>query len=146
MPREKLIIPSAELLGMEREETQQVIDDLIEDREIVQDFFEDKPYIFLIEEYMDERSIADRIKVMLKFPPAKGRIGGREIDAIEEKKGITFESKQREAILTAVNDGLLVLTGGPGTGKTTTLNGILELFEKKKLQRCPEVLCSIFIT
>ncbi len=134
VPREKLIIPCAELLGMEREETQQVIDDLIEDREIVEDFFDDKPYIFLIEEYMDEKSIADRIKVMLKFPPAKGRITEKEIDAIEEKKGLTFESKQKKAILTAVNDGLLVITGGPGTGKTTTLNGILELFEKKKLR------------
>ena len=134
VPRDKLIVPCAELLGMEREETQQVIDDLIEDREIVEDFFDDKPYIFLIEEYMDEKRIADRIKVMLKFPPAKGRITEKEIDAIEEKKGLTFESKQKKAILTAVNDGLLVLTGGPGTGKTTTLNGILELFEKKKLR------------
>lgn len=134
VPREKLIIPSQELLGCEREETQQVIDDLIEDKEIVQDFFEDKPYIFLVEEYLDEKSIADRIKVMLKFPPAKGRIGEKEIDLIEEKKNLHFEQKQRLAILTAVNDGLLVLTGGPGTGKTTTLNGILELFEKKKLR------------
>ena len=134
VPREKLIIPSAELLSMEREETQAVIDDLIEDREIVQDFFEDKPYIFLTEEYIDEKSIADRIKVMLRFPPAKGRIGEKEISTIEEKNNIKFEQKQKEAILTAVNDGLLVLTGGPGTGKTTTLNGILELFEKKKLR------------
>lgn len=134
VPREKLIIPAAELLGTEREETQQVIDDLIEDRELVQDFFEEKPYIFLTEEYIDEKSIADRIKIMLRFPPAKGRIGEKEIDSVQEKRGIRFEAKQRQAILTAVNDGLLVLTGGPGTGKTTTLNGILELFEKKKLR------------
>lgn len=134
VPREKLIIPAGELLGIEREETQQVIDDLVEDRELVEAFFEDKSYIFLTEEYMDEKSIAERIKVMLRFPPAKGRIGEKEIDAIEQKKGIQFEQKQRQAILTAVNDGLLVLTGGPGTGKTTTLNGILELFEKKKLR------------
>lgn len=134
VPREKLIIPAAELLSTEREETQEIIDDLIEDKEIVQAFFDEKPYIFLVDEYIDERSIADRIKVMLRFPPAKGRMGEKEIDAIEEKKGISFEEKQREAILTAVNKGLLVLTGGPGTGKTTTLNGILELFEKKKLR------------
>ena len=57
VPREKLIIPAAELLGTEREETQQVIDDLIEDRELVQDFFEEKPYIFLTEEYIDEKAL-----------------------------------------------------------------------------------------
>jgi len=134
VPREKLIIPAKELIGTEREETGEVIDDLIEDKEIVQAFFEEKSYIFLTEEYLDEKSIADRIKVMLRFPPAKGRIGEKEIEAIEEKKDIRFEEKQKKAIITAVNDGLLVLTGGPGTGKTTTLNGILELFEKKKLR------------
>ena len=134
VPREKLILPAKELLGLEREEAGEIIDDLIDDREIVVDFYDDKPYIFLCEEYLDERSIADRIGVMLRFPPAKGRITVSAIEEIEKKKGISFEEKQREAILTAVNDGLLVLTGGPGTGKTTTLNGILELFEKKKLR------------
>lgn len=134
VPREKLILPAGELIGTEREETNEIIDDLIEDRELVQDFFDDKPYIFLAEEYIDEKSIADRIKVMLRFPPAKGRMNDSDIDRVEEEKGIKFEEKQRLAIRTAVNDGLLVLTGGPGTGKTTTLNGILSIFEKKKLR------------
>ena len=134
VPREKLILPAEELLEADREETNEIIEDLIEDKEIVQEFFDDKPYVFLTREYIDEKSIADRIKVMLKFPPAKGRLGEKDIDRVEEEKGIHFESKQRQAILTAVNDGLLVLTGGPGTGKTTTLNGILEIFEKKKLR------------
>lgn len=134
VPREKLIIPAGELIGTEREETQEIIDDLIEDKEIVQEFFDDKPYIFLTDEYLDEKSIADRIKVMLRFPPAKSRMSDKDIERVEEEKGIKFEAKQRQAILTAVNDGLLVLTGGPGTGKTTTLNGILSIFEKKKLR------------
>ena len=134
LPREKLIIPAKELLGTEREETQEIITDLIEDKEIVEDFFNDKSYLFLPEEYRDEKSIADRIKVMLKFPPAQGRTVDNDIDKIEERRNIKFEQKQRDAIKTAVTKGLLVLTGGPGTGKTTTLNGILELYEKKKLR------------
>ncbi len=134
LPREKLILPSKELLGTEREETQQIINDLIEDRELIEDFFGEKSYIFLPEEYRDEKSIADRIRVMLKFPPAAGRTVDEDIDKIEERRKIKFEAKQRDAIKTAVIRGLLVLTGGPGTGKTTTLNGILELYEKKKLR------------
>ncbi len=134
LPREKLIIPSFELLGIEREETQEIINDLIEDKELIEDFFGDKSYIFLPEEYTDEKSIADRIKVMLRFPPAQGKTVDKDIDKIEEHKGIKFEDKQREAIKTAVTKGILVLTGGPGTGKTTTLNGILELYEKKGLR------------
>ncbi len=134
LPREKLILPANELLGINREETQEIINDLIEDKEIVEDFFNEKSYVFLPEEYTDEKSIADRIKIMLRFPPAQGRTVDNDIDKIEERRNIKFEQKQRDAIKTAVTKGLLVLTGGPGTGKTTTLNGILELYEKKKLR------------
>ncbi len=134
LPREKLIIPCFELLGTEREETQEIIDDLLTDKEIIEEFIDSKSFIFLPSEYTDEKKIADRIKVMLRFPPAAGKTLDRDIDKIEEKKGIHFEEKQRQAISIAVTKGLLVLTGGPGTGKTTTLNGILELFEKQRLR------------
>lgn len=134
LPRGKLFIPAQELLGMEREETNEVIDDLIVDKELVEEFIEEKSYLFLPYEYMDEKSIADRIQVMLRFPPAKGRTVDKDIDKIEESKGIKFEEKQRQAIETAVTKGILILTGGPGTGKTTTLNGILALYEKQKLR------------
>ncbi len=134
LPREKLIIPARELLGTEREETQQIIEDLLIDKEIIEDFIDERSYLFLPREYFDEKSIADRLKVMLRFPPAPGRTVDEEIDKIEQKKNIKFEEKQRLAIKTAVTKGLLVLTGGPGTGKTTTLNGILEFYEKKKLR------------
>ncbi|MBQ8502710.1 MAG: ATP-dependent RecD-like DNA helicase [Clostridia bacterium] len=134
LPRGKIFIPAEDLLGMDREETNEVIDDLIIDKELVEEFIDEKSYLFLPYEYMDEKSIADRIKIMLRFPPARGRTVDKDIDKIEEKKGIRFEAKQRDAITTAVTKGLLVLTGGPGTGKTTTLNGILELYEKQKLR------------
>ncbi len=134
LPRAKIIMPAEDLLGIDRDEVQAVIDDLIEDKEIVEDFIDNKSFIFLPYEYYDEKAIADRIKVMLRFPPAEGRTLDKDIEAIENRKGIKFEDKQKQAIKTAVTKGLLVLTGGPGTGKTTTLNGILELFEKKKLR------------
>lgn len=134
LPREKVFLPASDLLGMEREEINETIEDLIIDKELIEDFIDDKSFLFLPYEYYDEKGIADRIKVMLRFPPAKGRTVDNDIDKIEEKKGIKFEEKQREAIRTAVTQGLLVLTGGPGTGKTTTLNGILELYEKQKLR------------
>ncbi len=134
LPREKLILPALELLGTEREETQEIIEDLIEDREIVEKFHDEKSYLFLPEEYHHEKDIADRIKVMTKFPPAGARTLDKDIEKIEEKRGIKFEEKQRLAIKIAVTKGLLILTGGPGTGKTTTINGILEIYEKEKLR------------
>ncbi|MGN0487061.1 MAG: ATP-dependent RecD-like DNA helicase [Acutalibacteraceae bacterium] len=134
LPQGKIILPACELLGIDHDEVQQVIDDLLEDKELVEDFDRDKSYLFLPAEYYDEKTIADRIKVMLRFPPAAGTTLDADIEKIEAKNGISFEEKQKLAIKTAVTKGLLVLTGGPGTGKTTTLNGILELFEKKKLR------------
>lgn len=52
------------------------------------------------------------------------------ISKIEKKHNIEYAELQKEAIITAVNKGILILTGGPGTGKTTTLNGIINMFEK----------------
>lgn len=53
------------------------------------------------------------------------------IDLEEQEKQIKYESLQRKAITTALSRGLMVLTGGPGTGKTTTLNAIISLYEKQ---------------
>ena len=134
LPREKLVAPACALLGFDDAQAQQVMDDLIEDKELVQIEMDGRVFLFLPYMYLAEKNIADRIRVMLKFPPEKARPVEADIDAIEKEQGIHYEEKQREAILTAVRQGLLVLTGGPGTGKTTTLNGILSLYEKRKLR------------
>ena len=134
LPREKIIEPSCALLGCDKDSVQKVIDELIEDKELVEEEIDGKKFLFIPSMYLAEKNIADRIKVMLRFPPAQGRPVEKDIDEIEEKQNIKFEEKQRLAIMTAVKKGLLVLTGGPGTGKTTTLNGILALYEKRKLK------------
>src|SRR5699024_849824 len=56
------------------------------------------------------------------------------IDIAEEEQGITYEQEQRRAINTALSKGFMVLTGGPGTGKTTTLNAIISLYEQQGLK------------
>ena len=134
LPREKIITPASEFLKTSREEIEKNIDDLIEDKEIVEKQLDSQPFLFLPNVYLAEKSISDRIKVMLSFPPPQGRPVEEDIDEIEETQSIHFEEKQRLAIMTAVKKGLLVLTGGPGTGKTTTLKGILSLYEKRKLR------------
>ena len=78
------------------------------------------------------RKARPRVLLLWQDGPREGRQD--DIENIEKDKGIEFEEKQKLAITTAVTKGLLVLTGGPGTGKTTTLNGILSIFEKRKLR------------
>ena len=58
----------------------------------------------------------------------------QDIENIERDECIIYDEKQKEAIIKAIDKGILILTGGPGTGKTTTLNGILKLFERDGLE------------
>lgn len=134
LPREKIIKPAQDFLGCDEKQIERIIDDLVEDKELVSKSLDGIEFLFLPAVYLCEKRISDRIKVMLSFPPAKGRPIEEDIDALEQQQGMKFEEKQRLAIKTAVKKGLLVLTGGPGTGKTTTLKGILSLYEKRKLR------------
>lgn len=134
LPRERIIEPAGVLLEKDSDEINRIIDALIEDKDLVTEDINGKEFLFLPYMYLNEKRIADRIKVMLRFPPPPGRPVENDIDRLEEKQGIKFEELQRQAIMTAVKKGLLVLTGGPGTGKTTTLNGIIEMFEKRNLR------------
>ncbi|MGN0396117.1 MAG: AAA family ATPase, partial [Coprococcus sp.] len=56
------------------------------------------------------------------------------MDSIEEKEEITLDDSQRRAIRNAVNNGVAVITGGPGTGKTTTINTLIKIFESEKME------------
>lgn len=129
VPRKKLIAPSSGLLEADEDTIEAAIDALVESGRLISQMMNGKEFLFLPQIYSAEKLAAQRILVMTKFPPA-GRVTVEEdIERIEKEENIHYESKQREAILTAANKGILILTGGPGTGKTTALNGILKLFE-----------------
>lgn len=129
VPRKKLIAPSTGLLEADEDTIEAAIDALVESGRLISQMMNGKEFLFLPQIYSAEKLAAQRILVMTKFPPA-GRVTVEEdIEKIEKEENIHYESKQREAILTAANKGILILTGGPGTGKTTALNGILKLFE-----------------
>lgn len=129
VPRKKLIAPSSGLLEADEDTIEAAIDVLVESGRLISQMMNGKEFLFLPQIYSAEKLAAQRILVMTKFPPA-GRVTVEEdIEKIEKEENIHYESKQREAILTAANKGILILTGGPGTGKTTALNGILKLFE-----------------
>ena len=139
LPREKLLTPCAELLDIDKDTVDITMDELVSDRELTMFTMNGKEFLSLPYIYEAEYKAAERIKMMCKFPPAGRQTLVKEIDNLEKSTGIKYESLQREAIVTAVEKGILILTGGPGTGKTTTLNGILELFERDGLN---VVLCA----
>lgn len=133
LPREKLLGPCAALLGADTDTIDITIDKLTNERQLTCQVLDGKEFVFLPHIFDAEYSAAQRIKMMVTFPPAGRAALVREIDRLELINGIQYESLQREAIVTAIEKGVLILTGGPGTGKTTTVNGILELFERDGL-------------
>ena len=125
LPREKLFEPCFGLLDEDRDTVDITIDSLVEQGQLVQKLIFGKEFVFMPNVYLAEKNAADHIKMLLRFPPAgKGTLEA-DIKKIEKAQGLRYEEKQRVAIVTAVQKGLLILTGGPGTGKTTTINGIL---------------------
>ncbi len=130
LPVAKMIPPLVAFLNESAEKIEIAIDNMITSKKIVTEEIKDKIYVFLPEAFNSEKNIANRLKVLLRFPPENPIDVKTYIDSIEEKYNIRYADLQKEAIITAVNKGVLILTGGPGTGKTTTLNGIINMFEK----------------
>lgn len=136
IPRDKIYTPASSLLECGRDDVDIALDNAIEGKMLVQKQIDGRDFLFLPEIYAAEASIADRITIMTHFPPNESEIFASEIFAFEEANGIEFDEKQRHAIEVAVNKGLLILTGGPGTGKTTTVKGIINLMKNRGLKVC----------
>ena len=134
VPRSKVFTPACDLLECSVDDAEIAIDNAIDAKMVVQKNINGRAFLFLPDIYAAEASVADRINVMIKFPPAKKEIFDGEVYAFEKSHDIEFDEKQRQAIEIAVNKGLLILTGGPGTGKTTTVRGIISLMKNRGLK------------
>lgn len=134
IPREKLLPVAAGLLGCDTDAVDMACDRLVTARRLVQKEMGGKPYLFLPQWFEAEHYCAQRLAMMLRFPPERETAAEEDIDRIEAEWGITYAARQRQAIRAAVEKGLLILTGGPGTGKTTTLKAIIRLLEDRKLE------------
>ena len=130
LPLDKLAQAASQILGVSPEAIQDGIYTLCQGFHTVCETFGGREFLFLQKQHVSETYIAARMKAMLSMAP--NAIGGAEgkIAAIEKKRGIQYADKQREAIRAALEQGILILTGGPGTGKTTTLNAIIHLLKE----------------
>lgn len=129
LPEDKVCLAAAQLLGVEPEAVQDGVYDLCQSFQVVREELEGREFLFLQKQHASERYIAARMKSMLRTPP--NSIGGADLQirTIEEARGIAYAEKQKEAIRAALDQGVLILTGGPGTGKTTTLNAIIHILK-----------------
>lgn len=129
VPADKLVLVAQRLLKVEAEIIEEQIEAGVEDRELISDTIGGRRFIFLPRMYEAETYCAGRLTLLAKYPPPPIRDYLHQIEFSEALSGMKYNTLQREAICAAMERGALVLTGGPGTGKTTTLNVIIDTLE-----------------
>ncbi len=142
-PYEMLITKCQEILQVDREVIEKafgtisldkkiIIEDLNED---VVEFRENNKAVYLAKFHLSETSIANRLKKLIRTSKSIRKIdAGKAIDWVQKKLSINLAEKQIGAIRCSIDNKVMVITGGPGTGKTTIINAILRVFEKLKIR------------
>lgn len=133
LPLDMLLKLTAGFLGVEDKLIQNVIDDEVNEENLYYYKKQGRQFVMLADYYRAEDYIARRLAIMRQISYDNKIDFSPVIDLEEENNGIKYETIQREAINLALSKGFLVLTGGPGTGKTTTLNAIISLYQQQGL-------------
>ena len=135
LPREELIRSAYELLGVCESDIERQLDELKIERQLIEVKSEDRLNIYLTEYYQIEKNCAVKLLTLARY---SDRISAseldREIKSIESELDIELHDLQREAVVKALSEGLFILTGGPGTGKTTTIKSIISGLERRNLR------------
>ena len=132
LPRPKLLAATAQLLG-EEDGVEEALDTLIEEGTIVSETVANVEACYLLRLHEAEDYACRKLTNLLSATADVSARAGRTVDEIEAAQGITYAPLQRKAVELAAEHGVLILTGGPGTGKTTTVRGIVSLFERMGL-------------
>ena len=134
LPRRKLLPATAQLIGVGEEALEEALEALLERGEVVEEPVAGEQAVYLHDLCEAEQYVAFRL-----WELAAGEIvaphGLEElIDRIQAEQGITYAPQQRQAVELAATSQVMLLTGGPGTGKTTSLRGVLALFDALGLE------------
>ena len=129
LPKDELFQRAAELLGVDSSYMEKHLVDLAMERKIVQKEQGDQILIYPAQYYYLELNTARMLRELDVFCPEDEKIVERRIVQIEKETGTVLDEMQKKAVQEAAGHGLLILTGGPGTGKTTTINAIIRYFE-----------------
>ena len=125
----------ATLLDVDADRVEAILDGLLVERRVRGEQVDDTERLFLPRAWHAERRIAERLRRVMETPsslelPSDER--AREIlSDLEARSGVEMDERQREAVLTALRSKVFVLTGGPGTGKTTILRFLIKLLRAR---------------
>ena len=142
-PYEPLVLKCQKILGVERDiivnafasisqDNRIVIEDL---NETIDEFRKNNKAVYLAKFHVCETGIANRLKTLTRVPKSIRKIDSdKAIEWVQQQLAITLATNQLEAIRSSVESKIMVITGGPGTGKTTIIHAILKIFSKLKIR------------
>lgn len=138
LPTEKLRESVCDNLGIERRQFESCLDDCEEKDWVVRITLGKREFVYLPEYYLAETYIAKKLAFMLRTSAQYEKDYSDEIRGVEFSENIQYEDLQRAAISACLTGSVFILTGGPGTGKTTTLNGVIKILkaQKKRILLC----------
>lgn len=138
LPTEKLRESVCDNLGIERRQFESCLDDCEEKEWVVRITLGKREFVYLPEYYLAETYIAKKLAFMLRTSAQYEKDYSDEIRGVEFSENIQYEDLQRAAISACLTGSVFILTGGPGTGKTTTLNGAIKILkaQKKRILLC----------
>ncbi len=136
MERSMVIRRTADLLSLSQEQIDLQLDNLAMDRKLMIRNREGTAQVYSTGAYRREQQIA---RALLELDAAPLSVSGdmtteERIRRIEEREGIELDNLQRQAVLLAADHAILLISGGPGTGKTTTINTIINYFEEEDME------------
>ena len=129
LPRPRLVEATARFLGVEPQKAEEELDRQLAEGEVKSYARPDGEFICLPDLLSAETDIAARLWELSRHPVPLPPDVDRSIAVLERAQGFAYAQEQRQAIRTAMSSSVMVLTGGPGTGKTTTVNAILSLLQ-----------------
>ncbi len=129
LPRDKVVPTAAALLDVSTETVESTVDNMVDAFLLRQERIDQRAFLFLPRLFEAEAFIAARMQLMSSISNVSVEDVELRIAAMERNFHIEYEEQQRRAMVEAITTGSLILTGGPGTGKTTTLRGIITLLE-----------------
>lgn len=138
LPKKLILERAQQLLGVQADYMEKHLTDLAIDRKIVikeieTDHTEKQQVVYASQYYQIELHTAQMLHELNVKDTAEEEVLQEKIKQIQRAEKIDLDEKQQEAIKEAVRNGLMVITGGPGTGKTTTINAIIRYFEMEGL-------------
>ena len=131
LPKEELFSRASQLLGVDPSYMEKHLMDMVVDRKLVAKETEAGNVVYPTRYYYLELNTARMLCELNILCPEDEQMMKKRIARIEKETGTELDEMQRQAVAAAAQHGLFVLTGGPGTGKTTTINAIIRYFEEE---------------